>query len=106
MKTTNTSLRQAPKEVTQMTKKQTQVSAPAVAAAIQLSPLGTPEGYTPKEVSLMLKQAGFPTDGKKIRRLLRAGKMAGIQFSGRWYISVKSFEAFVAKLQAQPTAAN
>ena len=88
-----------------MTKAQTKVSVPAVAAAIELSPLGTPEGYTPKEVSFMLSQAGFPTDGKKIRRLLRAGKMAGIQFSGRWYISVKNFKAFVAKLQAQPTTA-
>jgi len=88
-----------------MTKKQTTVSVPAVAAAIELSPLGTPEGYTPKEVSFMLSHAGFPTDGKKIRRLLRAGKMAGTLFSGRWYISVKSFEAFVARLQAQPTAA-
>jgi len=85
-----------------MTKTQTTVSIPAVAAAIELSPLGTPEGYTPKEVSFMLNQASFPTDSKKVRRLLRAGKMAGTLFSGRWYISVKSFEAFINKLQAKP----
>ena len=77
------------------------ITAPAIAASFEMSPLGTPEGYTPKEVSLMLKSAGFPTDGKKIRRLLRAGKMAGVLFSGRWYIPVKSFESYIARLTAK-----
>lgn len=86
-----------------MTKSNSTASAPAVAATIEMGPLGTPEGYTPKEVSLMLNRAGLPTDSKKVRRLLRAGKMSGVQFSGRWYIPVKAFEEFVARLQATPT---
>ena len=81
------------------------VSAPTLASTIEMGPLGTPEGYTPKEVSLMLRSAGFPTDGKKIRRLLRSGKMAGVLFSGRWYIPVKSFESYSARLTAKVSEA-
>lgn len=84
---------QAPKEVNQVTKATAQVSALVPA---------TPEGYTPKEAALVLKTAGFPTDGKKIRRLLRSGKLDGVQFSGRWYIATKSVKELVNRLSAQP----
>lgn len=85
-----------------MTKTKANSSAPAIAAAIEFNELGTPEGYTPKEAALMLKTAGYPADGKKVRRLLRAGKLNGVQFSGRWYIPVQNFKNYVAKLQAAP----
>lgn len=71
------------------------------AAALVLKP-ETPEGYTPKEAAAVVAAAGFPTDGKKIRRLLRKNQLDGVQFSGRWYIPVKAVEDLVNRLNAKP----
>ena len=38
-------------------------------------------GYTPKELAFITS-----TEPKKIRRLLRKGKLKGVQVEGRWYI--------------------
>ena len=40
-------------------------------------------GYTPKELAFLTH-----TEPKKIRRLLRKGKIKGVQIEGRWYIKL------------------